>query len=203
MKTEKTATHLIKDQNHIKANLDEIADLKRIDDLDNKVKVLKDDLIICTAQEEHVKEISELWANLATIQQLNAPSRYNFKLEDKDWQIFIRKKLAKKNNLLLAVHRENSSEVRGFLYLQTVAIPSSDLVLKGVIEDLYIKPQYRRQKIASMLLDVSLEWAKHEKVKKIDFISVKEGSDLSKFYSGYVEKQKLRLKDVNLELVEF
>ena len=179
---------------------DELANLKRVSEIDNSIKKEFGDLIISNANESHVKEIAELWANLASVQQIFAPQRYNFKAEGKDWQAFVQRKITKKNNLLLVAHDKGNVEVKGFLYLQTVTIPSSDLILKGVVEDIYTKPQYRKQSIAHKMFEVSLEWAQRQNIKQIDLIMLANTKDLSAFYAKTLNKIK---KDINLELVVF
>lgn len=179
---------------------DEVANLKRVSDIDNFISRTFNNLIINNASDNHVKEIAELWANLATIQQIISPARYNFKLEGKDWQVFVRKKLSKNNNLLLVAHDNNSSEIKGFLYLQTVTLPLSNLILKGVIEEIYTKPQHRKAGIANKLLEVAIEWANSQNVKQIDFIAPAESRDLIGFYSKTLNELN---KNVNLELVTF
>ncbi len=180
------------------STLDKLANLKNINELDNNVSFIDGDLVVCTANEEHVKDIAELWANLASIQQMYAPERYNFLPEGKDWQVFVRRKMEKNHNLLLVAHNKNENEIKGFLYLQAITIPSSDLVLKGVIEDLYTKPQYRRQDIASMLLKVSISWALKQKIKQIELISLTRSNDLIRFYLRFIKESK---QDINFDLV--
>ncbi|MBI3590180.1 MAG: GNAT family N-acetyltransferase [Candidatus Melainabacteria bacterium] len=179
-------------------NGDELANLKKVTDIDNNIQCEFGDLIICTANELHVKEIAELWANLACVQQISAPQRYDFVSEGKDWQSFVRRKLSKKNNLLLVAHNKGIAEIKGFLYLQTVTIPSSDLILKGIIEDIYTKPQYRKQGIAVKMLDVSLEWALKQNIKQIDLISPATTNDLTALYARLLKQNK---KNINLELL--
>ena len=179
---------------------DELANLKKITDIDNCIEKAFDDLVVCSANDSHVSEIAELWANLACVQQIFAPERYNFVTEGKDWQSFVRKKLSKKNNLLLVAYKNGHSEIKGFLYLQTVTLPSSDLILKGIIEDIYTKPQHRKQGIAFRLLDVALDWASNQNIKQVSLISLTRTSDLSSFYSKVLKKIK---KNLNLELLTF
>jgi GNAT superfamily N-acetyltransferase len=179
-------------------NSDELANLKNINELDNNVTFVDGDLIVCTANDSHVKEIAELWANLACIQQMYAPERYNFLPEGKDWQAVVRRKMEKTHNLLLVAHNKNSAEIKGFLYLQSITIPSSNLVLKGVIEDIYTKPQYRRQDIASALLNVGIFWALKQKIKQIDLISLTRSNDLIQFYLRFLKESK---QDISLDLV--
>ena len=179
-------------------DLEELANLKKVSDIDNQINVLFEKFQICSANEPHVKEIAELWANLAAIQQLNAPDRFSFKNEIKDWQTFVRRKLEKKNNLLLVVLSPENCEVKGFLYLQSVTLPSSDFILKGVIEDLYIKPQHRKKGIATCLLDVSCDWALSQNIKKIDLICLTRPKDLLDFYLSYLKEFK---KEINLDLI--
>ena len=190
---------LIKDSVNQNLNIsDELAHLKNINELDNNVNFVDGDLIICTADETHVKEIAELWANLASIQQMYAPDRYNFLPEGKNWQAFVRRKMEKIHNLLLVAHNKNDTEIKGFLYLQSITIPSSELVLKGVIEDIYTKPQYRRQDLASTLLSVSISWALKQKIKQVDLISLTRSNDLIQFYLKFIKGSK---QDINLDLV--
>ena len=177
---------------------DELAHLKNINDLDNKVNFTEDNLVICTANGSHVKEIAELWANLASIQQMYAPERYNFLPEGKDWQVFVRRKMEKNHNLLLVAHNKNETEIKGFLYLQAITIPSSDLVLKGVIEDLYTKPQYRRQNIASALLNVTISWSLKQNIKQIELISLTKSNDLIQFYLRFIKESK---QEISFDLV--
>jgi GNAT superfamily N-acetyltransferase len=179
-------------------NSDELANLKNINELDNNVTFVDGDLIVCTANDSHVKEIAGLWANLACIQQMYAPERYNFLPEGKDWQAVVRRKMEKTHNLLLVAHNKNSAEIKGFLYLQSITIPSSNLVLKGVIEDIYTKPQYRRQDIASALLNVGIFWALKQKIKQIDLISLTRSNDLIQFYLRFLKESK---QDISLDLV--
>ena len=178
----------------------ELANLKRVSEIDNQVNLIFDDLVISSATEKHIKEIAELWANLASIQQISLPGRYDFKKEEKDWQTFVRNKLSKNHNLLLVTHKKDENEIKGFLYLQTITIPSSDLVLKAVIEDIYTKPQYRRLNIASKLLDIALDWSLGQNIKQVDFISLVNAKDLSSFYLNFLKKFK---KDISLDLVTF
>ncbi len=178
---------------------DELANLKNINEVNNFISRDFSDLRICTAGEEHVKEIAELWANLASVQQIFAPERYNFKAEGQDWQSFVRRKLAKKHNLLLVAHKINDVEVKGFLYLQTIVIPSSDLILKGVIEEIYTKPQYRKQGIASKLLNISLEWSLSQSIRQIDFVSLSDTKGAIDFYQNFLKGFKTTL---NLELLQ-
>ena len=177
---------------------DELANLKKVTDIDNNIKCEFGDLIICTADESHVKEVAELWANLACVQQIFAPQRYDFVAEGKNWQSFVRRKLSKKNNLLLVAHNKGSVEVKSFLYLQTVTIPSSDLILKGIIEDLYTKPQYRKQEVAFKLLDTATHWAQSQNIKQIDLIALSKTKDLFEFYSKILKRIE---KNINLELL--
>ncbi len=177
---------------------DELANLKNINDLDNEVSFVDGDLIVCTANDSHVKEIAELWANLACIQQMYAPERYNFLPEGKDWRAFVKRKMEKPHNLLLVAHNKGSEEIKGFLYLQAITIPSSNLVLKGVIEDIYTKPQYRRQDLASTMLNVSMNWSMKQKIKQIDLITLSRSNDLIQFYLRFIKESKL---GINLDLI--
>lgn len=179
---------------------DELANLTKISDVDNYISTLDENLVISTANETHVKEIAELWANLASIQQLNAPERYDFKCEKKDWNEFVLHKLFKKHNLLLVAHNKDEYEVKGFLYLQTITLPSSEFILKGVIEDIYTKPQYRREGIASKLLDVTMKWAQTQNIKQVDLISITKAKDLLEFYLKYIKKTET---EINFDLVTF
>ena len=182
--------------------IDELANLKKIDEINNSIACEFGDLVIRTSSDNDIKEITELWANLATVQQIYAPDRFSFNSCGKDWQAFVKRKISKKYNLLLVAHKKGDAEIRGFLYLQTITLPSSDLVLKAVIEDIYTKPQYRRQGIASKIMDVSLEWASNQSVKQVDFITLtnEKIKGLSAFYSRFQNKFK---ENVNLELVTF
>lgn len=179
---------------------DELANLKRVADIVNVISKEFDGLIVTSASEVHIKEIAELWANSATVQQIYAPERYSFKTESKNWHEFVRSKLSKKNNLLLVAHKKNDKEVMGFLYLQTVTIPSSDLIVKGIIEDIYTKPQYRREGIALKLFEVCLDWAVKQSIKQIDLITLAKSRDLMLFYLKAIKNFK---HDVNLELLTF
>lgn len=167
---------------------DELANLKKITDIDNKISKDYGDLVVSNASENDVKEVAELWANLASVQQIFAPGRFSFSSEGKDWQMFVRKKLSKLNNLLLVIRKKNEYEVRGFLYLQTITLPSSDLVLKAIVEDVYTKPQYRRQHLANTMLDVAFEWAQNHNIKKIELISISNSKDLESFYSKILKR---------------
>ena len=151
-------------------------------------------------EESHIPEIAELWANHASIQQIFAPQKYSFKTEGKDWRTFVRKKLEKENNLLLVVHKKDDKEVRGFLYLQTITLPSSNLILKAVIEDIYTKPQYRKQKVASKMLDVAMDWAISQGIKQVDIISMISTKGVTEFFNSFLKEFK---KDVKLEVVNF
>lgn len=187
-------------------NNEALANLKKISAIDNYIEQTFEDLVICSANESHVKEIAELWANLACVQQIFAPERYNFVSEGKDWNSFVRKKLSKKNNLLLVMHKKGDIEVRGFLYLQTVTLPSSDLVLKAVIEDVYTKPQYRKQEVATKMLNIAVDWALSQNIKHIDLISLAKTQDPSNFYPKTlkrISKKAEITKNINLELVTF
>lgn len=198
MEADKSISSRLSDKEKLSLSCDELANLRRINEVDNQINVVLDDLIICSADEKHVREVAELWANLASIQQLIAPQRYSF--NQKDWQRFVREKLDKKSNLLLVTHKLNDPEIKGFLYLQTITLPSSDLVLKGVLEDIYTKPQYRRSGAATKLLDVGIEWALNHNIKQIDLISFTKIKELTYFYLDFIKKSK---KDINLELVSF
>ena len=160
-----------------------------------KIYFVLDDLVISNATEPHIREIAELWANLASLQQIYAPKKYDFKLEGKDWQSFVRRKLSKKNNLLLVACKKDNLEVQGFLYLQTIIVPPSNAILKAVVEDVYTKPQYREQGIAKKLLNVALDWASTQNIKHVDIVSLNPSKDI---YSRLVEKAE---KDINVELV--
>lgn len=175
-----------------KTNHNELANLKRVAEVNNFIEKNFDDLVIKTADESHVKELAELWANHACVQQIFAPQRYDFRSEGKNWQIFVSKKLLKQNNVLLVAQKKGEYEVRGFLYLQTVTIPSSDLILKGIIEDIYTKPQYRKQGLALKMLEVALEWASAQNIKQVDLISL-DSKGLSEFYSKALSKTKSEL----------
>ncbi len=170
-----------------------ITKLKNIHEINNSVYFEFGDLVICSANESHVSEIAELWANHSSIQQLNAPERYIFKGEGKDWQAFVRRKIDKKNNLLLVAHRKGLKEILGFLYIQTITLPASELVLKGVIEDIYTKPQHRKLGIATKLMNVGFEWAVNEKIKQIDFVALRNIKGLSDFYSKFSQQSKSNL----------
>ena len=52
---------------------DKLANLKSITELDNNISFVEGNLVVSTANESHVKEVAELWANLASIQQMYAP----------------------------------------------------------------------------------------------------------------------------------
>jgi len=177
---------------------DKIANLKNISEIDNKISEEVNDFVISTASEEHVPELAELWANHATIQQIFAPERYNFKFEGKNWRDFVKRKMAKGHNLLLAVTKKGNMEVKGFIYLQTVTLPSSNLVLKGVIEDLYTKPQHRKKGIATMLLSTAMSWGEKNGIKHIELVSPNNTKEMMKFYKNFVDKSK---HNIHLELV--
>lgn len=177
---------------------DEIAKLKRVSDIDNFIERTFGDLIIKTVDKTHVKELAELWANLASLQQLYDSARYNFHSERKDWQVFVENKISKKNNLLLVAHKANNSEIMGFLYLQTIALPSSDIVFKGVLEDIYTKPQFRRQNVASNLIEVGLEWLQNQGIKQISLISLNNTKQLKLFYGNVFKKLN---EEMSIELV--
>ena len=175
-----------------------LSNLKSLSEINNQVLVADEDLIISNPNQSHIRELSELWANLATVQQIYAPERYDFKSEEKNWQVFVKNKIEKQHNLLLVAQGKDSPEVKGFLYLQTITIPSSNLVLKAVIEDIYTKPQHRRGRIANKMLDIALNWAKMHNIKQIDLITLTRSKDLIQFYLKYIKETKL---DINLELV--
>ena len=176
----------------------ELAKLIKVGDINNSIQKLYGDLLVCTANESHVKELGELWANLAAVQQIVAPDRYNFLPEGKDWQSFVRKKIARKNNLLLVMHKKDDLEIKGFLYLQTIMVPSSELILKGLIEDIYTKPQYRKQYVAFKLLDTATEWSLSQNIKQVDLIALGRSKDLTEFYLKVIKKIK---NDIKLELL--
>jgi len=113
---------------------------------------------------------------------------------------FVKRKLSKNQNLFLVAHDTGSSEIKGFLYLQTITLPSSDLVLKAVIEDIYTKPQYRNQGIATKLLETVLEWACSQNIKQVEFISSSKTKNLSSLFLKMFNKLK---GTMNLELVTF
>ena len=177
---------------------DKMADLMTVSEVDNFVHVVENDLVISTADESHVRETAELWANLATIQQIYAPERYNFAPSGKDWRAFVRSKMEKEHNLLLVAHDKGEVEIKGFLYLQTITIPSTNLVLKGVIEDIYTKPQHRKKNIAASLLKVALLWAEKQKIKQVDLITISKSNDLIQFYLKFIKEYK---NDIDLQLV--
>lgn len=177
---------------------EEMANLKKASEINNNVCVEIGELEVSSATEEHVKEIAELWANLATIQRLNMPERYSFEGEGKNWQEFVRRKIEKKQNLLLVIKKKGEYEVRGFMYLQNIMLPLSDLVLKGVVEDIYTKPQYRKQGLATKLLNVALDWAAKQNTKQVDFILLERAKDLSGFFNAFAKQQT---NDVELKSV--
>ena len=178
--------------------LDELANLKKVSDINNYVNCQIGELVIESASPLHIKELSELWANLASIQQLVAPETYNFKNVEKNWQLLVSEKFLKNSNILLVAHNNNDNEIRGFLYMQTIKIPSSELVVKGVVEDIYTKPQYRKQGIASKLLDVALDWASKQHIKHVDLISLIKARDFLDFCLKYI---KVSNTEVKLDLV--
>ena len=188
----------IKDEKDNFAQSNKPAKLKQVSEIDNKVYFTENDLVICSLEEKHIKETAELWANLACIQQLYAPQRYNFKFEDKNWQSFVRKKGEKEQNLFLVAHEKDKAEIKGFLYLQTITIPSSNLVIKGIIEDIYTKPQYRKQNIGNKMLKVAIEWAEKQNIKQVDLISLSSKTDLNYFYLNFIKGFK---SATNLNLV--
>lgn len=173
---------------------DKLAKLKKVNEVNSFICCSFDNLIISSANETHIKEVAELWANLASIQQVYAPERYDFKAEGKNWQDFVRRKLSKKHNLLLVAYEKDCTEIKGFLYLQTITLPSSDLVVKGVIEDIYTKPQYRNNKIASYLLDVSLDWASKQTIKQVEFISLSKSKGINDFHLNFLKVFKREVK---------
>ena len=175
-----------------------LAQLKSVEQIDNLVHVIEDELVICSMNDNYISEVAELWANLAAIQQVQAPDRYSFKEEQKNWRVFVKNKMEKKQNLFLVVHSRNDLEIRGILYLQTITLPSSNFVLKGIIEDIYTKPQYRRQGIAKLMLNVAFNWAKKQKVKEVDLITLLHSKDLIQFYLKFIKESKL---DINLDLL--
>ena len=179
---------------------EDLANLTKISDVNNVVRVEFDDLVISTLTEEYIPETTELWANHATIQQIFAPDRYNFKFENKNWRDFVRGKLNKKHNLLLIATTKDSPEVKGFLYLQSVTIPSSDLILKGVIEDLYTKPQHRRKGIAMKLLEVAIKFAEENKIRSVEFVSMTNSKSVSDLHRKFISTTNY---DVDFELVNF
>lgn len=175
-----------------------VAGLTNISDIDKNISATVGSLVITNANESHINEIAELWANHASIQQIYAPERYNFKLEKRDWREFVRNKLNKKQNLLFVAHDKDSSEIKGFLYLQTITIPSSELILKAIIEDVYTKPQYRRHGIATKLLNVALDFSSKYSIKQVDLITLINTRDLFEFYRKNVSNNK---NDIRLEIV--
>jgi ribosomal protein S18 acetylase RimI-like enzyme len=181
------------------ASNDELAKLTKISEINNLIEREFGEITIHTADESFIKELGELWANLASVQQLSDSQRYNFFAERKDWQQFVRNKIEKKNNLLLIARKKGNNEVRGFLYLQTITLPSSDLVLKGVVEDIYTKPQYRKQHIASQMLEVALLWAAKQNIKQIDLITLEKPNVLLSFYEKVLNRIKL---DINIDLLK-
>lgn len=170
-----------------KETSEDIAQLVKTSDIDNQVYSEGNNLVIETASENHKREIAELWANLAAIQQIVMPERYSFKGHSKEWHLLVEQKLTKKSHLLLSAHIKNEHEIRGFLYLQTITLPSSNLILKCMIEDLYTKPQYRTQGIATKLLNSALEWADKMNIRHADLISTTKSRDLSFFYLNYLK----------------
>ena len=177
---------------------EQLSNLRNLSEINNRVEYSDEDLVISNPLESHIRELSELWANLATVQQIYAPERYDFRTEEKNWQVFVRDKMEKQHNLLLLAHGRDSSEVRGFLYLQTITIPSSNLVLKAVVEDIYTKPHHRRGSIARRMLDTALDWANNNNIKQVDLITLTRSKDLVQFYLKYIKESKC---DINLELV--
>lgn len=184
----------------LKIDETELAKLINISQIQNYICKNYGELEISSANESHINELGELWANHAAIQQLSAPDRYDFKFVKQDWREFVRSKLNKKHHLLLIAQNKGEYEVKGFLYLQIITIPSSELILKGVIEDIYTKPQYRKQGIARMLLETAVEWTMNNSIKNIDLITLNNAKDLSEFYSKFLQNPQNK---VNLELVVF
>ena len=107
--------------------------------------------------------------------------------------------LEKKNNLFLVAQDKGQYEVKGFLYLQTITIPSTNLILKGVVEDIYTKPQYRKQGIATKLLSIALDWSLKQDVKQIDFISLERARDLTEFCLKFLKSHD---RNIDLNLVK-
>lgn len=182
----------------LKIDETELAKLVNISQIQNYICKNYGELVISSANESHINELGELWANHAAIQQLSAPDRYDFKFVKQDWREFVRNKLNKKHHLLLVVQNKGEYEVKGFLYLQIITIPSSELVLKGVIEDIYTKPQYRKQGIATKLLDTAVDWSIKNCIKQIDLISLENAKDVSEFYNKFLTS---RSKDISLGII--
>ena len=53
----------------------------------------------------------------------------------------------------------------------------------GIIEDLVLKKEHRRQKIASKLLDKAFRWANENSLKRIQLLADKNNSGALAFYS--------------------
>jgi GNAT superfamily N-acetyltransferase len=177
---------------------EELANLKNVNQIDNSFHAEIGDLEITSAKEEHINELAELWANLATIQRLNMPDRFSFEGEGKNWREFVKKKIDRKQNLFLVIKKKGEYEVRGFLYLQSIKLPMSELILKGIIEDVYIKPQYRKQGLASLLMNAALDWSSQHNIKQVDCITFEKAKDLNGFVNSFSSEYK---GDVDFKLV--
>lgn len=177
---------------------EQVIQLKNINDIDKDVYFEFGDLIISSVKEEHMSELAELWANHATIQQIFAPNRYNFRFEGKNWRDFVRRKMDKNQNLLLVATKKGSPEVVGFLYFQSLTIPPSDFIVKGVIEDIYTKPHHRKQSIATNMLKSAMTWAEKHNILSVDVVSMTTTPNISDSIKRLINRSK---QNVNLELI--
>lgn len=80
----------------------------------------------------------------------------------------------------------DNDEVVGTISLKNIG--NHEAILKGM----YVKKEYRKNKIASRLMNTLLDFAKQNEYKKIELDTYEKFQDAIRFYKkyGFIEKQK-------------
>lgn len=109
--------------------------------------------------------VSELWANLTMIQQMQGNDIWLSKSQDSglSWNDFVNKLVKSRGARVLVF--ENKDEIFGFAYLvlqsKNINNPTKATALKAVIKELYLEPAYRNEskkiEMAELMQDCLLQ----------------------------------------------
>jgi ribosomal protein S18 acetylase RimI-like enzyme len=142
------------------------------------------------AREDELLKAGELWSDFM---RFNGKFDNSFSIKDKAKDIFSREMLEKypASDYRLAV-ADDHGELIGFCFSYVSRKPKYFKIQRfGFIGDLYVKPEYRRQKIGKDLVKDAMNFFAKHRVNQIELLVAVKNKDAIKFWEAYGFNQLL------------
>lgn len=107
--------------------------------------------------EYDLDRLTELWANLTTIQQMRGNTHWLDSSANSapSWSNYIKKLVSSSNNQIIVF--DDKEKVFGFAFLALEKVPEEKNAIKAVLKEIYLEPSHRSEamnhKMAEMLRD--------------------------------------------------